>query len=170
MRGRLSFSSVFNKFLSFQLPPNFLSVRAHQGRSAFQQVSSHTVLVHGVIPPQMQDYAVTFAELHDVLLCPSLQPSLLCTKQPHVFPLPSHDIGHALRTSFHPHSSPPVLLQLARTLSLVLSQTECLLVLLMDRPFFIWLGGRTFPQVHQDAVCLFCNHVMLLTHNLFVIH
>lgn len=40
----------------------------------------------GVIPPpQMQDYAVTLVELHD-LLCPTLQPSLLCTKRPHFFP------------------------------------------------------------------------------------
>lgn len=36
-------------------------------------------------PPQMQDYAVTLVELHD-LLCPTLQPSLLCTKRPHFFP------------------------------------------------------------------------------------
>jgi len=32
------------------------------------------VLVHGVVPPQVQDPALALAEFHQVLLCPTLQP------------------------------------------------------------------------------------------------
>jgi len=42
--------------------------------AASQQVSPTPVLVHGVIPPQVQDPALALVELHEVPLCPALQP------------------------------------------------------------------------------------------------
>ncbi|PKU44305.1 hypothetical protein llap_5392 [Limosa lapponica baueri] len=43
-------------------------------RAAPQQVSSQPVLVKGVIPPQVQHPTLAFIEVHQVPLCPTLQP------------------------------------------------------------------------------------------------
>ena len=42
--------------------------------AALQQVHPKPVLVHGVVPPQVQDPALIPLELHWVPLCPTLQP------------------------------------------------------------------------------------------------
>jgi len=43
-------------------------------RAALQQVCPKPVLVHGVVPPQVQDPAFALVEPHQVPLCPTLQP------------------------------------------------------------------------------------------------
>ncbi|PKU41106.1 hypothetical protein llap_8596 [Limosa lapponica baueri] len=43
-------------------------------RASFQPVSLQPMLVHGVIPPQRQGFAVPFVELHEVPLCTFLHP------------------------------------------------------------------------------------------------
>ncbi|PKU35805.1 hypothetical protein llap_13892 [Limosa lapponica baueri] len=43
-------------------------------RAALQQVSLQSLLVHGVIPPQVQHSTLAFVEFHQVPLCPSPQP------------------------------------------------------------------------------------------------
>jgi len=43
-------------------------------RAALQQVSPKLVLVHGVVPPQVQDPALALVEPRQVPLCPALQP------------------------------------------------------------------------------------------------
>ena len=43
-------------------------------RAALQQLRPEPVLVHGVVPPQVQDPTLALAELHQVPLCPTLQP------------------------------------------------------------------------------------------------
>ena len=42
-------------------------------RAASQQVNPLSVVVHGVIPPQVQDPALAFAEFQKDLLCPPVQ-------------------------------------------------------------------------------------------------
>lgn len=43
-------------------------------RAAFQMVNSQSLLVHGVIPTQRQDFEFSFVELHEIPLDPILQP------------------------------------------------------------------------------------------------
>jgi len=43
-------------------------------RAALQQVSPEPVLVHGVVPSQVQDLALALVEFHQVPLRPTLQP------------------------------------------------------------------------------------------------
>ena len=43
------------------------------GKAALQQVSLKPVLMHGVVPPQVQDPALARVEPHQVPLCPTLQ-------------------------------------------------------------------------------------------------
>ena len=43
-------------------------------RPAFQSVGLQFVLVSGVIPPLVQHFALPFVELHEVSICPVLQP------------------------------------------------------------------------------------------------
>ena len=43
-------------------------------RPALQQVVPKPLLMHGVVPPQVQDLALALVEPHQVPLCPDLQP------------------------------------------------------------------------------------------------
>ena len=55
-------------------------IRVHQDtqvplrRAALQQVHPKPVLVHGAVPPQVQDPTLALVETHQVPLCPTLQP------------------------------------------------------------------------------------------------
>ena len=66
-----------------RIPLAFLATRAHcwlmdnlsststsRCKAALQQVCPEPVLVHGVVPPQVQDPAFAFVEHHQVPLCP----------------------------------------------------------------------------------------------------
>jgi len=69
-----------------RIPLAFLATRAHcwlvvhkhsqipLRTATFQQVHPKPVLVHGVVPPQVQDPALALVELHQVPLCPTFQP------------------------------------------------------------------------------------------------
>ena len=59
-------------------------------RAALQQVSPEPVLMHGVIPPQVQDLALALVELHWFPLCPTLQPVQISLKGSTAFQCISH--------------------------------------------------------------------------------